>query len=93
MRSPALLFLLLVGTAVRSAIIDPTTINACPGYDVVEVKSSGSSLTAGLTLRGQACNVFGSDVTKLRLQVEYESGEPIEIFYPTILLTVHVPLV
>jgi alpha-glucosidase len=65
---------LLATTAVRSAVVDPTVLEACPGYDAVNVTSSGSSLTAELSLRGQACNVFGTDVHTLKLQVDYETG-------------------
>lgn len=48
--------------------------NDCPGYAASNVVTTESSLTADLTLAGNACNVFSSDITKLKLEVEYQTG-------------------
>ena len=53
---------------------DPATLDACPGYNATNVEDRGSTLTADLTLAGQACNVFGTDIQQLKLQVTYETG-------------------
>jgi alpha-glucosidase len=54
--------------------VDPATLDACPGYTATNIKSSGSTLTADLSLAGQPCNVFGTDIQELELQVTYETG-------------------
>ena len=71
--SKPLALLGLLGAAV-AVWVDPTTLDACPGYKATNVNSSGSTLTADLSLAGQACNVFGTDVQKLKLEVMYETG-------------------
>jgi len=48
---------------------------ACPGYEASNVEESESSLTATLTLVGD-CNLYGKDIAKLRLRVEYQKGKP-----------------
>ena len=67
-----LLGLLGVATAVW---VNPATLDACPGYKAANVKSDGSTLTADLSLAGKACNVFGTDIQQLKLEVAYETGE------------------
>ena len=71
--SKPLTFLGLLGVA-AAALVDPATLDACPGYKATNVEDNGSTLTADLTLAGQACNVFGTDVQQLKLQVTYETG-------------------
>lgn len=46
----------------------------CPGYKATNVKANGGSISADLSLAGAACNVYGTDLDKLVLQVEYETG-------------------
>lgn len=48
---------------------------ACPGYSASNVRQSSNGLTADLTLAGEACNVFGTDLPNLTLTVEYQSGK------------------
>jgi alpha-glucosidase len=50
------------------------TLSSCPGYKASGVRSTASGLTASLTLAGTACNVYGTDLEKLTLTVEYQSG-------------------
>lgn len=57
-----------------AALVDPATLDACPGYKAINVKSFGSTLTADLSLAGKACDVFGTDIQQLKLQVTYETG-------------------
>lgn len=77
--SPIMLFLcrlLVVATVVTASILpqsDP--LASCPGYKASNVKTTTSSLTADLSLAGAACNVYGSDLTNLTLEVVYETGE------------------
>lgn len=48
---------------------------SCPGYSASNVQQSGRSLTADLTLAGEACNSYGTDLPNLTLTVEYQSGK------------------
>jgi alpha-glucosidase len=49
-------------------------LESCPGYKASNVVSTGSTLTADLSLNGPACNVYGTDLTDLKLVVEYQTG-------------------
>lgn len=71
--SKPLTLLGLLGVA-AAVWVEPTVLDACPGYTATNVKSSGSTLTADLSLAGKACNVFGTDIQQLKLQVVYETG-------------------
>lgn len=59
---------------VAAVWVEPATLDACPGYKATNVKSDGSTMTADLSLAGEACNVFGTDIQQLTLQVTYETG-------------------
>jgi hypothetical protein len=65
----SLLALALGALSVRGASVD-----ACPGYKASKVQTTKSGLTADLLLAGKACNVYGEDVEKLKLEVTYETG-------------------
>ena len=71
--SKPLTLLGILGTVVATWI-DPAALDACPGYKAVNVQSDETSLTADLSLAGKACNVFGTDIQQLRLEVTYETG-------------------
>jgi len=71
--SKPLTLLGLLGVA-AAAVVNPATLDACPGYKATNVKSYGSTLTADLSLAGKACNVFGTDIQRLELHVTYETG-------------------
>ena len=51
----------------------------CPGYEASNVVKSDSGLTADLTLAGDACNVYGTDLKDLKLVVEHQTSE----YYPS----------
>jgi alpha-glucosidase len=51
-----------------------SSLGDCPGYIASNVQDDGSRVTADLTLAGIACNVYGEDLTDLKLQVEYQTG-------------------
>lgn len=55
-------------------------LESCPGYRASNIKTTGSGLTADLTLNGPACNVYGTDLTDLKLVVEYHTGK--STFHP-----------
>ena len=74
---------LTVATAVTASPLGPlaprqsTTadVSSCPGYKASNIKTSGLSLTADLTLAGTACNVYGDDIKDLTLTVEYQTSK------------------
>ena len=70
----ALLLLCFLGVDVSAVYVNPTVLDACPGYNATNVKVQRNGLTADLVLGGKPCNVFGNDVQKLSLSVVYETG-------------------
>jgi alpha-glucosidase len=74
----ASLLILGLTPAVLASIIPrqssyPTSDN-CPGYALSNPLDDGSKFTADLALAGPACNLYGSDLPHLKLEVEYQSG-------------------
>lgn len=65
---------LIASSAVLAEYVDPSVLDACPGYNATHVSTHGSTLTATLVLAGQPCNVFGNDTKTLHLEVDYETG-------------------
>lgn len=57
----------------RNSSADP--LASCPGYKASNIKTTGSSLTADLSLAGAACNVYGVDLKSLTLEVVYETSK------------------
>lgn len=68
-------FLVGSGLAAQPSYPDNAVLSTCPGYKVSNVKTTSQGLTADLTLAGKACNVYGTDIDKLRLEVTYETGK------------------
>ncbi len=70
---------LLAGLCSAAQTLQPYSterpLSECPGYKASNVKTSSTGLTADLKLAGAACNTYGTDLEKLRLEVTYESGE------------------
>ena len=48
--------------------------DACPGYKASNVQTTDNGITADLTLAGSACNIYGQDLSDLKLLVEYQTG-------------------
>ena len=68
--------ILLALLAVHAEVVDPSRLDACPGYTATNVQVSGGTLRADLSLGlGQPCNVFGVDLPRLSLEVEYQTSE------------------
>jgi alpha-glucosidase len=51
----------------------------CAGYSASNVKTSRTGLAADLTLAGPACNVYGTDIDLLSLQVEYQTDKRLHV--------------
>ncbi len=70
---------LLAGLSLATQTLQPYSterpVSECPGYKASNVKTSATGLTADLKLAGAACNTYGTDLEKLRLEVTYENGE------------------
>jgi alpha-glucosidase len=63
-------------------IDDPQAVDAqtvCPGYKAAQVKEDEHGLTAVLTLAGERCNVYGSDIEVLNLKVEYQGANRLAV--------------
>lgn len=72
--------LLVLGSAVpalTSSLVErqSSSLESCPGYTASNVQDNGSRVTADLALAGTACNVYGDDLTELKLEVEYQTGK------------------
>ncbi|KAH8158154.1 hypothetical protein CIB48_g10089 [Xylaria polymorpha] len=65
----------LAGTGLSTA--DP--LSACPGYSASNVKTTSSGLTAALTLAGKGCNVYGTDLKDLILEVSYDTDSRLHV--------------
>jgi hypothetical protein len=73
-------WLLVAATAVQASGLVPRTspsdpLASCHGYKASNIKTTGSSLTADLSLAGAPCNVYGDDLKSLTLEVVYETGK------------------
>lgn len=66
----SILLLPLLGIAATTASIDD-----CPGYTLSNVAESDSQITGDLILAGSACNIYGEDLTNLKLLVEYQTSK------------------
>ncbi|KAI0179182.1 glycoside hydrolase family 31 protein [Hypoxylon sp. FL1284] len=49
------------------------SIEDCPGYAASNVVDADGTVTADLTLSGDACDIYGTDLPNLQLLVEYQS--------------------
>ncbi|KAI0204191.1 glycosyl hydrolases family 31-domain-containing protein [Astrocystis sublimbata] len=50
-----------------------------PGYTATNVVETSSRLTADLTLAGEACNIYGTDIKDLKLLVEYQTDSRLHV--------------
>ncbi|KAH8690012.1 putative alpha-glucosidase [Talaromyces proteolyticus] len=53
---------------------------SCPGYQASNVRTrNGAVVSADLTLAGPACNVYGTDLDNLKLEIEYETDKRVHV--------------
>ncbi|KAI0479908.1 glycoside hydrolase family 31 protein [Xylaria cf. heliscus] len=76
--------LFMAAAASASALISrayPTgdPLAACPGYAASNVKTTATGLTASLTLAGEGCHVYGTDLKDLILQVSYDTDSRLHV--------------
>ncbi|KAF2011418.1 glycoside hydrolase family 31 protein [Aaosphaeria arxii CBS 175.79] len=55
------------------------SLEDCPGYAASNVQDDGSKITADLTLAGAACNVYGEDISNLKLEVVYQTESRLHV--------------
>ncbi|KAI1129267.1 glycosyl hydrolases family 31-domain-containing protein [Nemania abortiva] len=55
------------------------SVDDCPGYTASNVVESDGKLTADLGLAGTACNIYGTDLTDLKLLVEYQTDSRLHV--------------
>ncbi|KAI0811352.1 glycoside hydrolase family 31 protein [Xylaria sp. FL0064] len=78
----SLLFMAAAASAAAVAGRDYPTgdaLSACPGYTASHVKTTASGLTAALTLAGEGCDVYGTDLEDLILEVSYETDSRLHV--------------
>ncbi|KAK0944934.1 hypothetical protein LTR29_003525 [Friedmanniomyces endolithicus] len=71
-----------IGPNVLPNIQDPHAKQAqtlCPGYTASDVARTENGLTATLNLAGSACNVYGTDIETLALEVDVQSAHRLRI--------------
>ncbi|KAK4987843.1 hypothetical protein LTR66_007486 [Elasticomyces elasticus] len=66
-------------TASANELETRQSIASCPGYKAANVKTTANSLSATLSLAGTACNIYGTDLTDLILDVVYETNDRIHV--------------
>ncbi|PIG79150.1 lysosomal alpha-glucosidase [Aspergillus arachidicola] len=54
-------------------------LSGCPGYKATKHWQTRSGFYADLTLAGPACNVFGTDLPDLKLEVEYQTSDRLHV--------------
>ncbi|KAJ5226698.1 uncharacterized protein N7469_006704 [Penicillium citrinum] len=54
-------------------------LSKCPGYKATRHWQTKSGFYADLSLAGQACNVYGTDLKDLKLEVEYQTEDRLHV--------------
>lgn len=70
------------GAPLLPNIKDPEAVDAqkvCPGYVASDVEHNQFGFTATLTLAGKACNVYGTDIETLNLEVSYQAQDRVNV--------------
>lgn len=66
----------LILGADAAALATRNGTESCPGYKASNVKKQhGAVVSADLSLAGDACNVYGTDLDHLKLEIEYQTGK------------------
>lgn len=74
------------GAPLLPNIEDPEAVDAqkvCPGYTASDVEHNQFGFTATLSLAGKPCNVYGTDIETLNLEVAYQAEDRLNVnIYP-----------
>ena len=67
----------LLAVAARSEYVDPAVLDACSGYvaSPTQLSEADAKAVIELSLKAPGCKVFGPDIERLRLTVDYETGQ------------------
>lgn len=71
-----------VGAPIIQNVLDPQAVDAqtvCPGYTASNVMYADTGLNATLTLAGNACNVYGTDIDELVLTVDVQTAHRLSV--------------
>ncbi|KAK3956020.1 glycosyl hydrolases family 31-domain-containing protein [Pseudoneurospora amorphoporcata] len=71
-----------IGPNVLPNIFDPQAVDAqsvCPGYKAANVQMTKEGLTADLSLAGPPCNAYGNDIEELKLIVEFQADNRLNV--------------
>lgn len=62
-------------------IYDPAAPNAqrCPGYKATGIQYKANGFTADLNIAGANCQAFGNDIANLKLLVEYQTQDRLNV--------------
>ncbi|KAJ5883535.1 alpha/beta-glucosidase agdC [Penicillium subrubescens] len=72
--------LLLLAPLVGAALLETRgSPDDCPGYKVVNVREKDHSFEADLTIAGDHCDVYGTDLENLKLFVEYQTDDRLHV--------------
>ncbi|KAI9685806.1 MAG: hypothetical protein M1812_008605, partial [Candelaria pacifica] len=66
-----------IGPSILPNVEDPKAKQAqslCPGYTASNVVRTAQGFSASLTLAGEACNVYGTDIEDLTLNVDVQTA-------------------
>jgi alpha-glucosidase len=68
----------VLAASTAQALVTPRSSHspdACPGYQASNFHQTPTTFTADLTLAGKPCNVYGTDLAHLKLEVDHETGK------------------
>lgn len=80
------------GASLIPNIRDPYAVDVqtiCSGYRATRIDVDDSGLTAQLALLGDACNIYGTDVDRLNLTVEYQAKTRLHVNIKPTYVTAH----
>ncbi|USW53328.1 Putative glycoside hydrolase family 31, galactose mutarotase-like domain superfamily [Septoria linicola] len=63
----------------RALVLRQSNGTTCPGYSASNVQTTNTGLTADLSLAGPACNSYGSDISALKLSVNYDTAKRLHV--------------
>lgn len=68
----------------RALVLRQSDGTTCPGYSAGNVQTTNTGLTADLSLAGPACNSYGSDISALKLSVNYDTGKQLACTFSSV---------
>lgn len=84
------------GATLIPNVRDPEAVDAqtvCPGYRASGVTRGPNGFSAILTLAGEPCNVYGTDIETLTFTVEYQSADRLSVnIQPAYLVSHSMPM-